>query len=107
MVISAPSTAATRPQAPAIEKDAVIRQRRLPDYPTALANEGVEGQVIAVFYVGEAGVPEDVRIERSPHPLLSKAVTDALKGWRFDPARSADGRPVRTRMRLPFRFQAE
>ncbi|WP_080559394.1 energy transducer TonB [Variovorax paradoxus] len=107
VVISAPPTAATRPQAPAIEKDPVIRQRRLPDYPTALANEGVEGQVIAVFYVGEAGVPEDVRIERSPHPLLSKAVTDALKGWRFDPARSADGRPVRTRMRLPFRFQAE
>jgi protein TonB len=111
IVISAPPAEAAPSQVPAatpsIVKPAAIRQRRLPDYPTALANEGVEGQVIAVFYVGESGTPEDVRIERSPHPLLSKAVTDALKGWRFDPALSADGRPVRTLMRLPFHFKAE
>ncbi|MCR6475446.1 energy transducer TonB [Variovorax sp. ZS18.2.2] len=107
MVISAPPVEATRPKALAVETMAVIRERRIPAYPTALAEEGVEGQVIAEFYVGTEGKAEDVRIERSPHPLLSKAVTDALKGWRFDPARSADGRPVRTRMRLPFRFQVE
>ena len=111
IVISAPPAEAAPPQAPAatpaIVKPAAIRHRRLPDYPTALADEGVEGQVIAVFYVGESGTPEGVRIERSPHPLLSKAVTDALKGWRFDPARSADGSAVRTLMRLPFHFKAE
>ncbi|MGJ7603488.1 energy transducer TonB [Variovorax sp. LT1R20] len=92
---------------PAIETTPVIRQRRLPRYPDFLAEEGVEGQVIAVFYVDTEGKTDGVSIESSPHPLLSKAVTDALKEWRFDPARSADGRPVRTRMRLPFRFQAE
>ena len=92
---------------PAIVTVAVIRQRRIPVYPAVLAEEGIEGQVIAVFYVDAEGRADDVRIERSPHPLLSKAVTDALAGWRFDPARAADGRPVRTRMRLPFRFQVE
>jgi protein TonB len=92
---------------PAVQTMAVIRQRRLPRYPAVLAEDGIGGQVIAVFYVGAEGKAEDVRIERSPHPLLSKAVTDALEGWRFDPARSADGRPVRTRMRLPFSFQVE
>ncbi|MDH6166207.1 protein TonB [Variovorax boronicumulans] len=102
-----PEPLAVPPATPAVQTSAQILQRHMPDYPAALADEGVEGQVIAVFYVGEAGTPEDVRIERSPHPLLSKAVLDALKGWRFEPARSADGRPVRTRMRLPFRFQGE
>ena len=91
---------------PDVEPMAVIRPRRLPRYPDFLAEEGVEGQVIAVFYVDTEGKADEVRIESSPHPLLSKAVTDALKEWRFDPARSADGRPVRIRMRLPFRFQA-
>ena len=111
MIAAPPTVGAGRldppPATPAIAATAVIRERRIPPYPTALAEEGVEGQVIAVFYVGTEGRAEDVRIERSPHPLLSKAVTDALKEWRFDPARSADGRPARTRMRLPFRFQTE
>jgi len=111
MIAAPPTVGTNRPEppaaTPAIAATAVIRERRIPAYPTALAEEGVEGQVIAVFYVGTEGRAEDVRIERSPHPLLSKAVTDALKEWRFDPARSADGRPVRTRMRLPFRFQTE
>jgi protein TonB len=90
---------------PPVEMTAVIRHRRLPRYPTVLAEDGIGGQVIAVFYVDAEGKADEVRIESSPHPLLSQAVTDALKEWRFDPARSADGRPVRTRMRLPFRFQ--
>ena len=113
-VIDAPPAAPRRPEpvavpaaTPAIQKTAQILQRRMPDYPAALADEGVEGQVIAQFQVGVEGRAEDVRIERSPHPLLSEAVVDALEGWRFEPARSADGRAVRTRMRLPFRFKLE
>ena len=109
--ISAPTVETRRPDPPAasaaVVTSAVIRQRRIPAYPAALANEGIEGQVIAVFYVGAGGKPDDVRIERSPHPLLSQAVVDALKGWRFDPARAADGSAVRTRMRLPFSFRVE
>lgn len=104
---SPPVDTARPPIAPAVRTAAVIRQRRMPDFPAALAHEGIDGQVIAVFYVGAEGRAEDVLIERSPHPLLSKAVTDALKGWRFEPARAADGQPVRTRMRVPFRFRSE
>jgi protein TonB len=92
---------------PSIVKMAAIRQRRLPDYPSRSGKEGVGGPGDRGVLRRRSGTPEDVRIERSPHPLLSKAVTDALEGWRFDPALSADGRPVRTRMRLPFSFQAE
>ncbi len=85
----------------------VIRQRRYPDYPSALVEEGIEGLVITAFFVDVDGKPEDIRVERSPHPLLSRAAADSLKGWRFDPARAADGRAVRARMRLPFRFRLE
>lgn len=96
-----------QPRADVAATEPVVRQRRYPDYPAALVQEGLKGQVIASFVVGAEGRPEDVRIERSTHPLFSKAVTDALKGWRFDPARSADGRVVPTRMKVPFRFQLE
>ncbi|WP_180839053.1 energy transducer TonB [Variovorax sp. RO1] len=96
-----------RVAADAVVKDPVIRQRRYPKYPPALAEEGIEGVVVTTFFVGVDGKPEDIRVERSPHPLLSRAATDAIKEWRFDPARTADGRAVRGAMRLPFRFRLD
>ncbi|GER16845.1 hypothetical protein VCH24_18570 [Variovorax boronicumulans] len=94
-----------RVAADAVVTEPVIRQRRYPSYPSALVEEGIEGLVVTAFFVGVDGRPEDIRVERSPHPLLSQAATDSLKGWHFDPARTADGRAVRARMRLPFRFK--
>lgn len=94
-----------RAAADAVVTEPVIRQRRYPSYPSALVEEGIEGLVVTAFFVGVDGKPEDIRVERSPHPLLSQAATDSLKGWHFDPARTADGRAVRARMRLPFRFK--
>lgn len=96
-----------RSTADVVVKEPVIRQRRYPTYPSALVEQGVVGLVVTSFFVGVDGRPEEITVERSSHPLLSRAATDSLKEWRFDPARTADGRAVRARMRLPFRFQLE
>lgn len=85
----------------------VARLRRPPAYPPELSEEGLQGEVILSFYVGEKGRPEDVRIERSSHPAFSKEVMAVVPGWRFEPARDADGRVVRTQMRVPLSFRVE
>lgn len=89
----------------AIAADPVARSRRMPGYPRALLEEGApDGQVVASFYVDAEGKPEEVRIVSSSHRLFSQEVTAAVKAWRFDPARDADGRAVRALVRVPFRF---
>ncbi|WP_124464858.1 energy transducer TonB [Variovorax sp. KBW07] len=91
----------------AVATDPVARSRRMPVYPKALLEDGApDGRVIASFYVGVEGRPEDVRIEYASHRLFAQEVSAAVKAWRFDPARDADGRAVRTKMRVPFRFIA-
>lgn len=91
----------------AIATDPVARSRRMPVYPKALLEDGApDGRVVASFYVGVESKPEEVRIESSSHPLFSQEVAAAVKAWRFDPARDADGRAVRAKMRVPFRFIA-
>ena len=91
----------------ATSASAAARDRQMPVYPAALMAEKREGRVFASFDVDETGKTDDIRIERSSHPLFSQAVVDAVKGWRFDPPRGADGQAQRTRMQVPFRFLPE
>lgn len=109
IAVAAPSAAPRTPSAPSAPSAAavtapVLRKRVEPAYPTELVKEGIPGEVVLVFQVGENGQPEDLRIERSTHQAFSKAVMAAVPRWRFDPARAADGSAVRSRMRVPIRF---
>jgi protein TonB len=99
----APSTVPPAPTARAVTGP-TVRKRVEPTYPAELSREGIPGEVVLTFFVGENGQPEDVRIERSTHPAFSKAVMAVVPRWRFDPARAADGSAVRSRMRMPVRF---
>lgn len=116
IAVSAPVTASeispplvAVPPAPtrAVVTDAVARRRPVPRYPPGLAEEGPRGAVVVSFAIGAKGQPEDVRIEYASHALFAKEVMAVLPAWRYEPARAADGSVVRTRMRVPFRFQAE
>lgn len=76
-----------------------------PRYPSSLRIAGVEGQVIALFVVSEAGrvEPATVRFTRSDNPLFEDAARDALRQMRFSPA-EAGGRKVRQLVQMPFVF---
>ncbi|MBB1599104.1 energy transducer TonB [Variovorax sp. UMC13] len=98
---------APAPPAPAAVVLPVPLRRPAPVFPAALAERGIDGTVVASFFVDTLGVPETVRILRSPHPLLDAAVVEAVRQWRYEPARDAQGRAVRHLVQVPFRFRLE
>lgn len=78
-----------------------------PEYPAALSEQGIEGQVTVRFMVDAQGQVRDLKVVRSPHPQLSKAVQAALSRWRFQPGRDAAGQAVAAPAQQSFSFRAE
>jgi len=62
-----------------------------PAYPAQARKMGIEGRVTLKVFVSKEGKPLHVEIaESSGHDLLDKAAFDAVKNWRFVPARKGD-----------------
>lgn len=89
-----------------VERQVSLRNGgRAPRYPSSLRASGIEGEVIALFVVSEAGrvEPASVRFVRSDHVLFEAAVREALDGMRFNAAEVGGGR-VRQLVQMPFVF---
>jgi TonB family protein len=71
-------------------------------YPAAAEKAHLEGTVAVDAIVTETGEPVDLRIVESAGEVLDKAVLDAVKTWRFEPARK-DG--IKVRVHWPVRQQ--
>jgi protein TonB len=81
----------------------------LPVYPSRALREGIEGSVVARVSIDAQGQVEDVAIiERkgARDQDLDRAVIDAVRGWRFEPA-IRDGRAVTSTVQLPVDFTAQ
>ncbi|MCO6457232.1 MAG: energy transducer TonB [Pirellulaceae bacterium] len=75
-----------------------------PQYPREAYVRGQQGRVLLEVQVGAAGQVLAVRVfETSGVPLLDQAALDAVRGWRFRPARRA-GRAVPFTVTVPVRF---
>jgi len=72
-------------------------------YPERARELGIQGTVEAIFVINYQGRVEDVRIVRSPHPILAAETRKTLMSWRFKPARNK-GIPVNIRRKLPIEF---
>ncbi len=70
-------------------------------YPAEAAQQNIKGQVIAQFVIDKEGRLTEVRILKSPHELLSRAVDAVL---RRSPRWIPDGVPVRIRYTIPVNF---
>jgi len=78
-----------------------------PPYPRAARQRGLQGVVMVRVAVSADGLPTEVFIkESSGHPLLDEAAVEAVRRWRFSPARSA-GRAVAAAVEIPVRFALE
>lgn len=55
------------------------------------------------FTVDATGKPADLSVKSTPDYMLSMAVVDAVKQWRFKPA-ERNGAPVATKVSLPVRI---
>jgi TonB family protein len=75
-----------------------------PDYPPRARRRGLEGEVLIRARVhpdGECG--ELVLQQSSGHALLDQAAMEAVRMWRFRPARRGDERVARW-VEIPVRF---
>ena len=73
-----------------------------PAYPALAARSGVEGTVLIRLVVGADGEVREAVVIRSV-PLLDRAALEAVKRWRYEPARVA-GRAVAVYLLVEFSF---
>lgn len=78
-----------------------------PRYPPAARRNGDEGRVMLKVLVSPAGVPVRVEVDQSSgSPPLDSAALDAVKAWRFVPARRGV-QNVEAWVRVPVVFRLE
>ena len=75
---------------------ALIGTAPVPRFPEELRAHWSDGEVVVRFRVDERGrvdVPS-MKVVKSDHDLFTAAVREALPRFRFEPARSADYKPI-------------
>jgi TonB family protein len=77
-------------------------------YPDEARQRKMQGAVTVDMIVTEDGTPIEVTVVESGGELLNRALVDAVRGWRYEPARK-DGVNVRVhwRARQIFRLSAD
>jgi TonB family protein len=75
-----------------------------PEYTKAARKAKIAGTVVLWLIVNEKGLPEQIRIQKSLDPGLDQKAADAVKRWKFDPARK-DGQPVAVMINVEVNFR--
>jgi TonB family protein len=102
--LSESATFAASPQAE-FQSPKVIRTVE-PEFPPALLQQSIyEGEARVVLMIDFEGKLADWMITSFTHPLLAREATEALRQWKFEPARRT-GEPIDVRMEMTFTFRA-
>lgn len=76
-----------------------------PRYPMAALRRGEGGEVVVRAQIGPDGVPTSVSIvQGSGSRALDREAQQAVRRWRFEPARGPDGAPTVDTVQVPIRF---
>jgi protein TonB len=111
-VESAPAPVAAAPvakPAPAVPPNfnADYLNNPAPAYPPLSKRQGHQGKVLLRVFVNTAGGADQVQIRNgSGHDLLDQAALNAVRRWRFVPARQGD-QPVAAWVLVPITFTLE
>lgn len=82
----------------------LLLSRVMPDYPQQARRRGVEGLVVLEAILDLDGrIEDEVKVLQSI-PSLDQAAVEALRRWRFRPARDRENQPVRVILEVPVRF---
>lgn len=101
---SAPPVAVAPPPKGVESAVATPLSQTKPFYPRIARQRGWQGVVIVRVSVDEAGLPCHAAIrDSSGHAVLDEAALDAVRTWRFSPARR-DGQAVASAVDVPVRF---
>jgi protein TonB len=76
-----------------------------PTYPATARNLGIQGTTLLHVLVADDGRVAEVLVKQSAgHADLDRAAIDAVRRWRFEPARRGT-EPVEMWVQLPFEFR--
>lgn len=74
-----------------------------PSIPADYRGKGIEGEVVVLIVIDEQGRVSNIEVERSTDRRYEEAVINAVRLWRFEPARE-NGQPRAVKARLPVQF---
>ena len=78
-----------------------------PSYPAEARQAKAQGTTLLRVHVTADGRIDEVQVERSAgHTALDRAAADAIRKWRFEPARSGSG-AVAVWVVVPVEFRFE
>jgi len=75
-----------------------------PTYSEEARKAKLEGTVVLVLIVDEKGNPTNVTVINGLGMGLNEKAIDAVKGWKFTPAFSKDGKPVAAKIAVEVDF---
>lgn len=106
-VVEPPVVAPPAPVLTAVRFDAAYLNNPAPAYPRVSRRRGEQGRVLLQVRVNARGLPEQVEIhEGSGHARLDTAALEAVRRWRFVPARRGD-EAITASVLVPILFQME
>lgn len=117
VMAAAPATVAAKQEAPVVKEAPVVQEviepprfgaaylhNPAPSYPAVSRRVGEEGRVMLRVLVSKSGDAEQVQIESgSGFSRLDKAALDAVKKWRFIPAKR-NNQPISAYVIVPIQF---
>jgi TonB family protein len=78
-----------------------------PQYPEEARKEGATGSVVLDAIIDTEGQVVEVGVLEDPDQRLTEAAVGAVRQWRFEPATTADGTPVKVCFILTVKFSLE
>lgn len=75
-----------------------------PEYSEEARKAKYQGTVVLWVIVGPDGRPHDIRVQRSVGMGLDEKAIEAVRSWRFEPARK-DGQPVAVQINVEVNFR--
>ena len=74
-----------------------------PVYPTELRRDGTSGIVVVKCLIDEKGNVTEAQIEKTSNPAFSQPAIDAIKRWKFKPAKK-EGAAIALHVNIPVQF---
>jgi TonB family protein len=86
-----------------MDKAPVVLKKVIPKYPRELREDGIQGVATVDMVIDSTGRVVAAELISATQPEFGPLALDAAKQWKFIPA-SAQGKPIATRVRVPFDF---
>jgi len=84
-----------------------LRKHRVPEYPSAALDEGIEGYCVVDYGITKSGKTVDIKAGDCSNPLFASAAKNAVKKFKFDPKLSSENMIAIPSTSTRFNFELE